>query len=123
MILRRIGLALCLTILTLQSVNFFAVFEFAFMVLHERPIHCVDCSYESRGVSLLDGKSYDFIWVTAWELSACIVFQFTPVCKSPLYVNRPYMEIVPICKVNLPTLVNYSHFAACINLSLPFDYS
>ena len=97
MILKRIGLALCLTILTLQSVNFFAVFEFGFMVLHERPIHWVDYSYESGGVSLLDGKSYDFIWVTAWELSACIVFQINPyvqvapICKSPLHGNRPYM--------------------------------
>ena len=67
----------------------FAVFEFSFMVLHERPIHCVDYNYENRGVSLLDAKSYDFICVTAGESSACIVFQFTPVCKSPLYVNSP----------------------------------
>ena len=65
----------------------FAVFEFSFMVLHERPINCVDLNYESRGVSLLDAKSYDFICVTAGELSACIVFQFSPICKSPLYVR------------------------------------
>ena len=69
------------------------------MVLHKRPINCVDLNYESRGVSLLDAKSYDFICVTAGELSACIVFQFSPICKSPLYVNRP------ICKVTLPTLM------------------
>ena len=67
----------------------FTVFEFSFMVLHERPIDCVDLNYESRGVSPLDAKSYDFICVTAGQLS--IVFQFTPICKSPLYVNRPYM--------------------------------
>ena len=60
----------------------FAVFEFSFMVLHERLIHCVDLNYESRGVSLLDAKSYDFICVMAGELSACIVFQFTPIGKS-----------------------------------------
>ena len=38
------------------------------MLLHERPIHYVDHNYESRGVSLLHAKRYDFILRDGWGI-------------------------------------------------------
>ena len=85
------------------------------MLLHERPIHYVDHNYESRGVSLLHAKRYDFILRDGWGIECMYrvpihpYVQVAPLCKSP-----------PICKVTLPTpvirfpLFGTLHYFQCI---------
>ena len=70
----------------------FPAFEFSFMVLHGRLIHGVDtaeaCYLKQRAMILF-----------AWRLGNDCMYrvpthpyvQVAPMCKSPLYVNRPYM--------------------------------